>query len=516
MSVLSWLRRYVCLLFRRYLIFSFIAFLFSHELVFNVAEQLDEFRFYSGIVILFFVSFLIGKRGLLYSCYIIIGFLAGMAAYGNFELNLYAENIFSRMWIESSICLFLLLSLLVYKVYMDYGIKKNVNDIVDPFDLYLERRPVLENIMHYLDEHNVVAIDSPYGNGKTTIVNALKSVKRDWEFITIGILSTTVENVESCIIREINRVLESKGVFSNPISRLKSFFSNEFAYCIGDLLFESQSYEDQIKNFVYDIRSLKKTIVLNFEDIDRIRDKDHLNKIFSICDSLLKYDKKYIKVIYQCNMKTLKELFEEENYVEKYIPKVIKLDYLSSQVFHNVLAANMFRYKYIENMNFDFLNRYSYDKEIFNNYQFPLSNCTVRIVEHILDDVNYFIFNFCIRKEMINARYVFRYNVEFIVAYFIGKRLIPNVVELLEKDVEIENQKIFYCFDKDGKGFMSSFGDMHNAQWAQIQKYFDVGLCNKAKENKDAYLFMQLFGFSFDRQNDDCCPNDLFQNLLNC
>ena len=51
----------------------------------------------------------------------------------------------------------------------------------------------------------------------------------------------------------------------------------------------------QMIDFVKGVQRLKEVIVLNFEDIDRIKDRKFINKIFSICDTLLKYESYYEK-----------------------------------------------------------------------------------------------------------------------------------------------------------------------------------------------------------------------------
>ena len=50
---------------------------------------------------------------------------------------------------------------------------------------------------------------------------------------------------------------------------------------------------ERLKYFVNDILRLKRVVVLNFEDIDRVENKELLNKIFAICESLVKYEEKY-------------------------------------------------------------------------------------------------------------------------------------------------------------------------------------------------------------------------------
>ena len=206
---------------------------------------------------------------------------------------------------------------------------------------------------NYLSDHRVVGINSLYGNGKSTLVEVLKNENENWKFITISVLSTTVENIEYCIVREIDQLLCSYGIFSNFISKIKMMLSQKYSFYVGELLFDDLAYEKKIKNFTNDILRLNKVVVLNFEDIDRIDNKTLLNKIFTICESLLKYEKErnsnMIKVIYQCNMEKLNSLFKgEDHYIEKFIPNYYTIDVLVDDVFENVLQKNIDKYKKIK------------------------------------------------------------------------------------------------------------------------------------------------------------------------
>ena len=383
------------ILIHRYLIFSFVAFIIASKLVF-VDDKLNVFLLLCAVAVLGFVIIFFGRRGAMYSYFIGLGFLTSL--------------ICSIMgWGVGFVVVPIFLAVSVYLVADErnnnHELKKEILlRLMSENDLYAERRKSFEAILNYISNHSVIGIDSPYGNGKSTVVEVLRRKKQDWEFITIGILSTTLENVEFCIIREINRVLESYGVFSNPISKVKSFFSHDFAYCVGDFLFESQSYEEQIRNYVDDIQGKGKVIVLNFEDIDRITNIEHLNKIFAICDSFLKIeakresDKRFIKVIYQYSKHNLDKLFMEkygdERYTEKYIPHSVCLPELTGDFFNYVLKKNKGKYAMIEKYKgnkddiFDFLSQSLEIRSIKKDYSLELDNHTVRGVEYVLDKVN--------------------------------------------------------------------------------------------------------------------------------
>lgn len=199
----------------RYLIFSFVAFIIASKLVFAETEQ-DLFVLLCAVAVLGFVIVFFGRRGAMYSYFIGLGFLASVTC---------SVLGWVAFFIEIPLFLAVSMYLVTDERNNDRKLKKEImSKFMTANDLYAERKESFEAILKYISNHSVIGIDSPYGNGKSSVVEALRRKRRNWEFITIGILSTTLENVEFCIIREINRVLESYGVFSNPISKVKSFF----------------------------------------------------------------------------------------------------------------------------------------------------------------------------------------------------------------------------------------------------------------------------------------------------
>jgi len=492
------------ILIHRYLPFLVISAILAYEFVFKVTNGVYGPRFFEAVAIIFVAIFLFGKRGKFQVLSICIGFVLCWGAY---------QYSISQCILFPLIILGFLLVLALISFFVA-GKGDDSATLMTEKDLYSERVRDFRKISSYLSNHSVLAIDSPYGNGKSSVVEALRSKESEWRFITFGILSTTVENVEYCIVREIGRLLESEGIYSNPISKIKSFFSHDFAYCVGELLFESPSYEDQLKNFVADIRKLGKVIVLNFEDIDRVTDTNHLNKVFSICDSLLKYEAKekdkYIKVIYQCNIKTLRELFGDKNgdrrYIEKYIPHSISLDTLAGNFFNYVKEKNVDKYGCIKKLNFNFLS--ARPMSVLAGHELPLllDGHTVRGIEQILDKVNFTFENddkFSIDNDD---------DVRAAVIFFITRYFFKDIYNALDKNKKMIDQRIIRYNDKKGEEYSKSLKEIwneintsylpHDRSPSSIRDYvdifFDEDTNKNAKENKDFLVIMFFLGFTDD------------------
>lgn len=505
----------------RYLIFSFVAFIIASKFVFAETEQ-DLFVLLCAVAVLGFVIVFFGRRGAMYSYFIGLGFLASVTCS---VLGWVAFFIEIPLFLAVSMCL------VTDERNNDRKLKKEImSKFMTANDLYAERKESFEAILKYISNHSVIGIDSPYGNGKSSVVEALRRKRRNWEFITIGILSTTLENVEFCIIREINRVLESYGVFSNPISKVKSFFSHDFAYCVGDFLFESQSYEEQMRNYVDDIQKIGKVIVLNFEDIDRITNIEHLNKIFAICDTLLKIEakreprKRFIKVIYQYSAKILDKLFMEnygdERYTEKYIPHSVSLPVLTGEFFKKVLEKNLEKYDEIRDYKFDFLGN-PYEQILLQqtNLRLDLEKITVRAIEQVLDKVNSAFKLYGVKKS--DTMFF-----ETAVIFNITKYFFPDIYKVLKKGESMDDQKLFHYFERDGsesifslKGVRKKITENRTAPALFIEKFFDEKVNKKAQDNKNALIILSLLGYDDDyygykTEGDlDKVPKDLSEKM---
>ena len=493
-KVWDWFWREIKIFIHNYFLFAAIAFALSQKYLFNDGLMLNANRLHLAVVILCVIALLFGRRGVFHTSTICLSFLASMAYYGREGLFLYLENpssdnIFKTYLWDFIGCIIVLTLPIVFKRLSDWMYKPSVG--ITKEKLYQNRKIVYDTVLRYLQGHQVIAIDSPYGNGKSAIVEALKNEKTDWNFITFGVLSATVDNIEFCVVREINAVLESKGVFLNPISKIRSFFCRDFMYCIGDSLFDDhQSYEKQMIDFVKGVQRLKEVIVLNFEDIDRIKDRKFINKIFSICDTLLKYEsyyeKKYIKVIYQCNKNAVNELFgdmdKNKRYADKFILHSVYLDILPGEFFKNVLEQNSEKYQRIKNIRFDFLSqKYEFLKV---KVSFEFNGYTIRGVEQILDKTNaaFEMFDdFSSDNEL---------DLQTVLVFFVTMYFMPDVFEKLVRGEKLYDQKLF-CYFSGSNVSMNSILSVYNSRL--ITLYFDEN-DDEYKRNMNALLFMSWLG----------------------
>ena len=221
--------------------------------------------------------------------------------------------------------------------------------------LFSERKYELERIKIMLINHNIIGINAQWGDGKTFLFKRLeKDLKDKYIFLTIKVLSVTIDSVEKFILNEINYQLENESIFSITSSKIKWLLSQPALYNVGDVFLSASSYTRSFEYIKKDIQKIGKPIVISFEDIDRIESKEILFKIFSIVD-MLSCD--YVKFVYQYEEnQLLRILGTNKLYLEKYIPYTTSLAPISFERNIQFLCKNE---KY-SNLEKDIFNFFSY------------------------------------------------------------------------------------------------------------------------------------------------------------
>jgi len=142
------------------------------------------------------------------------------------------------------------------------------------------------------------------------------------------LLSCNLDEVQTTILDDLQKVFNQRRVFSKHSSQLKKILGaiSWLDKLQGIVLPESTSYGAALDGFKDDLDLLGKQIVIVFEDVDRINDDKIIKKIFSIAEHLCS---KGVKVIYQYSQRQFDEYGDghvfDRRYTEKYIPFVVNL-----------------------------------------------------------------------------------------------------------------------------------------------------------------------------------------------
>lgn len=243
---------------------------------------------------------------------------------------------------------FILLVVLIISLFDRFKPKERVHK-----NLFSEREYDLNRLIAYLDSFDIIGIDAHWGDGKSFLFKLLqKEYKNDFYFITIGVLSVTVDTIEKFVVDEINNILEKNGIFSTASSKINNFVKQPFFHDLGHLFINSNSYTELFNVLSEDVQRLKRPILITFEDIDRINSAETVYKIFALSDRL---GSENIKILYQYDeSELLKILGTKKLYLEKYIPYTIELTPIRfKRIVSELLKEN--EYKNIVFKDFDFL-----------------------------------------------------------------------------------------------------------------------------------------------------------------
>lgn len=234
-------------------------------------------------------------------------------------------------WVYILFCSSLAISLFFYLSRHFYLLHKNKVILENYFPA---REEELNYLAEILKKQNVIGINSDWGNGKSFLLQLFAQKnkvhnfswieKKGYHLIAISVMSSTVETIESFIISEIESFLDTHGVFSYSSQKIRKFFSQPLLKSWSFVFDDKNSYTSLIKSLVDDVKELGITLILSFEDIERIKDPEIIHKIFCISEQI---NCNYIKIVFQYDEDKLFKILQtaDKNYIEKYIPYSISL-----------------------------------------------------------------------------------------------------------------------------------------------------------------------------------------------
>lgn len=353
---------------------------------------------YTGIILLLVIIFLVryhnikNNKRLYFELISIIAF--------NVPYVLYKYNIlnisFEKMALSTLLLIFfnIMIDVLVHK----YILYKNDNK---NYKLFRERKEDLKRIKEYLNKFNIIGINGEWGSGKTYLLECLqneKDMKDKYEFVNIYLLTCNLDNLSQILINELEKVLVKYGICSRYSNSLRKILAtNNFIDSLfSSMILDTNSFTASINGFKNEIRKLDKTLVIVFEDLDRIDDANVIKKILSVSENLVGEN---IKIVYQYDQSNLERINEcfNRNYLDKYIPYTINLTQISFfDIIDKVLKEfqDENEYEYIKKNDFNFLRihvRLDWVlREIFNKnieYSLKIYNYSIRKVKHFLDEI---------------------------------------------------------------------------------------------------------------------------------
>lgn len=375
-----------------------------------------------------------------------------------------------------SVCI-LILILYFFAVYV-YSIMNSVSKEEGSEELFSYRKADLKKALDRLgikndekngnekrgkeDSGNIIGIESPWGNGKTFFVQKLKAElgKENYAFVEIDVLAYNLDELPKVLVKELDKVLYENHIMSKFSSRLKDFFEKEKRLDVLYKLFggKQYSYTETFHGFKSELKRINKTIVIIYEDIDRIIDRRLIKKIFYISEKL---SCEKIKIIYQYSFKRLEEMKFDTIYVDKYIPYTITL---SDVVLEDIKNSRGKLKNIITDHDLSIIDpEYFLTKMSSNPYlswrrdeplisvekihNFLQKRYNIRTINHFFDDM----------KELLDSGHMEEYiQRRTMVAFFFLKRFLPEAYKELAVRRNLED-----CFSIKFEDKIYNFYDFH-------------------------------------------------------
>ena len=338
--------------------------------------------------------------------------------------------------------------------------------------LYKNREKDKEFILDFLTNNDnksiyTLGIDSEYGTGKTFIVEkAIEELDyKKFEIIKIRCMLLEKEEIYSYILKKIRKILSKNSIFTVSFEKLSNTFlktiDNKFFGGISELLSQNIVI-DEIEYFKEVIEKLNKTIILVFDDIDRVNDTEKIERILSFISD---FSIKNIKILVLFNSQNLKNIDEKynRNYLEKYIPVTRKItnipfiELLKKEIISNNLDEEDFKFLYIiekediyiypkEYQKMRDVFQFNYDFEILVKGEIEIGSLefSPRMIKNFIEEVSNFLklnSEWKIEKRLLIA-YVFLKNLYYDEFYEKIENTSKSFVEIFPIKLNFENKDI--------------------------------------------------------------------------
>ena len=217
-------------------------------------------------------------------------------------------------------------------------------------ELFKSRSKDLEKIKLEIRHNQILGINSEWGNGKSLIINHLISdtdMINSYDFIKIDILSMNLDQLIDYLLQQIDKSLKNQGIYTLTSKYLNGYINNSYyGRILSKVLNMEDSYSSIIEELSKDISQLERSIIVIYEDLDRIDDLALLRKIFYISEKLASNKNSKIKFIYQYNSIELNKRGLDNRFLQKYIPQNIRLTHLSFEdIWNSLLESKPDKYK---------------------------------------------------------------------------------------------------------------------------------------------------------------------------
>lgn len=325
----------------------------------------------------------------------------------------FQKKIFLILSIKILITYYLILFCIILFKCVYYTSKTNLEN---DGDLFVERKYDLERLLNYLNYFSIIGINGEWGSGKSFLTNHLKN----FILIKIDLLSCNVDEIQTVILNELDKLLKNQGIFSPFSPKLKKILQQGKLFeNISQLFVKNDiSYSEAITGLHNNLRSINKPVVIVYEDLDRVENTTVIKQILDISEKIAGDN---VKILYQFSETNLLDKGIERTYLEKYIPFILNLtDIPFKSTLSYVLKQEIYKDSLLDEEDFKFLYLPVYLPH-FNNFnnlnrpltsiKFELKNVTIRKTQLFLNELN----------QVINEKGIYKKNKRVVILFFLLK-----------------------------------------------------------------------------------------------
>ena len=310
-------------------------------------------------------------------------------------------------------------------------------------DLFVERKYDLERLLNYLNNFSIIGINGEWGSGKSFLIDHLKN----FILIKIDLLSCNIDEIQTVILNEIDKLLKNQGIFSPFSPKLKKIIQQGKLFeNISQLFVKNDiSYSDAITGLRNNLRSINKPVVIVYEDLDRVENSTVIKQILGISEKIAGNN---IKILYQFSETSLLEKGIDRAYLEKYIPFILNLtDIPFRSTLSYVLEEKSNKDFLLKEEDFTFLYSPIYLPHFKNfdnlnhpltSMRFELTNVTIRKTQLFLTELN----------QVITEKEIYKKNKRVVILFFLLKHFYYEAYKKIYPGESILDSFTFLYQDK--------------------------------------------------------------------
>ena len=203
--------------------------------------------------------------------------------------------------------------------------KLNIKDVDESEytkDLQECRKTDFKNIENAINSFSIVGVNAQWGTGKTYLINKILEKKKDegWITLTIEALQINTGTILDALFSELSKILRSRGIVRSDFLLLTGRVQwNYIISAILNFIGLVQPSSNIFNQLIRDLKQVKTPIIINFEDIDRIKDGSELRQTLDVARKIADAIPT-IRILYQYDSEKLNMMGLEREYIEKYIP----------------------------------------------------------------------------------------------------------------------------------------------------------------------------------------------------